>query len=303
MASDTKNAGKNSPGMQVEMKTPEQLNASLNSMVSSQLEPGPHYQIPEFGTIDEQACILILDKSNKELYKTNRFYLETVKKELLERFQVTEIFSQNDIKDPKVRVPELFSRNTPEIEFFGNRTKTYDISGYVLSSVAQVAPAAKYLWDEQLRYLYDTELRATVLTQKNHIGVLRYAKNEWRGYPISLTIGESAANPHLKQFSMQWLVINDNLLAIDAKERDNMFRNTQNTFKGKIEPKLKKYLDLYEKLALMNWTMNDPSIPDPDKATYIEEYDKLKKDTEVAYLEIEADLKTAQDSAVYTKWD
>jgi hypothetical protein len=160
-----------------------------------------HVQPDSMNEFERQGYFAITPKSGtgRDLKRLNRFFLQSFQKQLLERFQITEVFHT-----------EKDSTNNPEITFFGSRTRQYVLTGIALNSKSgDTALPERYMWSDQLRKFYDEDFRATALVESDNVGKIVFGDNTWLCYPIGLSFTDDANNPHLSQFTMPCLVLKD----------------------------------------------------------------------------------------------
>lgn len=214
----TKNKTNNiSTTIKITLPTPSDVIG--NAISNIETLPNDHKHPIAYKSIERQAYLAVCDpKGIVDIYKTNRFFLQSINKPQMAKFQITEVFgSEYEFQTP------------PSINFFGERTKTYVMSGLVA-----VGANEKYLWDDQLRLFYDKHLRTTRLVEHKHIGKLVFSGNTWLGYPTSLTIMDTALQSNVKQFTMQWVVTEDNYNEyITNKNAKHIFRDVTSAKEAK----------------------------------------------------------------------
>ncbi len=166
--------------------------------------------------IEEPAIITVVDNTGDIKYITNKFFLQSITRPKLERFQIVETF-----KDSK-----LF--------FFGERTKVYNIQGQLLEAVDTEQEALlnsppdqdvgnspeldlvklkqdrdQYRWSTGFQTFYNDYLRGTKLAEMGCVANLFFERCTLTGYPIQLQIIHDANVQFLVQFQMTWAIIKE----------------------------------------------------------------------------------------------
>ena len=207
------------------------------------------------GEIAAPAVIMVIGTKNGDVkYITNKFFLSSIQKPKMERFQIIETF-----RDSK-------------IFFFGERTKIYTISGSLIESnngdltaedktaiseakqnnskiAGTQAPSGAdnlYRWSTGLQDFYNKYLRGTKLAEQDNIAILSVSGYLIHGYPIQLQVGQDSNNPNLVQFQMTWAIMKEENIDIVSSEVETTYRLGQSRTQDVV--KYKKDIVELEKL-------------------------------------------------------
>jgi hypothetical protein len=142
-------------------------------------------------------------------YMTNKFFLESIAKPKMERFQILETFGDS------------------KLLFFGERTKVYTITGMLLEGldntqqddqIIQLKDTAQlgalelrnqYRWSTGLQTFWDAQLRGSLLASNGYIANLYTERALLVGYPLQLQVVRDTNSPFLVNFQMTWAVFSE----------------------------------------------------------------------------------------------
>ncbi len=138
---------------------------------------------------DKPARIIILPNYDKgstgsSHISTDSFILSSLQESAQEKMQLLETFSELGFS----------------VNFFGERPKTYSLSGYFL----ETKNTDNYT---TFQNLYNNHLRSTLLVKNNKIAILKVYNNNIEFYPLSLNIRRVANSPYSVEFAMNILVV------------------------------------------------------------------------------------------------
>lgn len=212
------------------------------------------------GDIEAPAVIMIVNaKTGVIQYITNSFFLQSIQKPKMERFQIIETFRES------------------KLLFFGERTKIYSITGILLENQNQAvlttedaatldaavnaaskgavsfgadpSDAYRYRWSTGLQSLYNKHMRGTKLAEKDNIAILSLENYLIYGYPLQLQIQQDSSNPNLAQFQMTWAITDEEPVNISPTDEESTYSLFQSQKSGAEAAKQKKLAAELKKLA------------------------------------------------------
>ncbi|MFA6295426.1 MAG: hypothetical protein WC666_03305 [Candidatus Paceibacterota bacterium] len=225
--------------------TPDNKDLSFKAMVGNSVVD-KHFAIQKeheisLGDIEEPAVIAVLNtKTALVEYVTNKFFLQSIQKPKMERFQIIETFRES----------KLF--------FFGERTKIYTITGLLFegnnldamsntainntgpgqNQTVEAGLAVLYRWSSGIQDLYNKYLRGTKLAEQDNIAVLYLEGFMIYGYPLQLQIMQDTGIPNMVQFQMTWAVLREENIGVPNDQKEGTYSLTQ--LSGKSGAELKK---------------------------------------------------------------
>jgi len=133
------------------------------------------------------SVLFILDNKSKVTRFYDGLYVTSISYSFKEKAQLVETFK------------------VPNISFFGETARIYNISGLCLSHPSYTDDGKidlSTMHQSILTELYHTVMRGTQLVKSKSVAVLRIFNHMIKGYPLSLNISESSSLDKLTQFSM-----------------------------------------------------------------------------------------------------
>lgn len=203
--------------------SPTQLKNDVKSGETSTVQPPKNNDVEaDFANVLSQAYSVVLSvKKQKPSIEGFNFDKQTPASLIVyspepslliayEKFILTEV---RENRREKFQIFETF--DLPSIFFFNERTKMYSFSGYLVDGEHQERRGSKVTdareWTTQFKKLWDSKLRGTVLAKNGHIAILNFNNNLIYGYPVNLTLGNSANAPFIASFSFDMIVVDHKL--------------------------------------------------------------------------------------------
>jgi hypothetical protein len=247
--------------------------------------------------IKQPAVISIFNATDRRIkYMTKNFFLQSITKPKLERFQIIETFRES----------KLF--------FFGERTKVYTIQGMLIEALDSsytndniygelmavelgladvdrmfsLRTRDQYRWSTSFQMFYDEQLRGTKLVEQNNIAGLFFERSSIIGYPVQLQLTRDTNNQYLVQFQMTWAVMEENFYNAYVRNQYTPGIATSKTLKTTLNNLLKIYNDLVAQVteaeAKLITEKREAAIGiEAGTGMTDDKLDKLKKDRDAAY--------------------
>lgn len=176
------------------------------------------------------------------LYKSNRFFLQDVQINKVEKAAPVETFGESTLYtfDEKARI----------FSFSGLLLDTQD--GSRLDELKD-----RYRWSTQLQYFYDNYLRGDTLKKKKQYGYITIQKElKFYGYPLQIVFTKNASMEHLQQFQTSWLIIKEEYHNYGETQENQILRKNAKNYENSIEVDLairayEGYLQDEKKIALL----------------------------------------------------
>ncbi len=143
-------------------------------------------------------------------FMTNKFFLESIAKPKMERFQILETFGDS------------------KLLFFGERTKVYTIGGMLLEGLDStqlddqiiqlqdqkdqnmaIQLRNQYRWSTGLQTFWDNNLRGSLLAENGYVANLYTERALLTGYPLQLQVARDTNSPFLVNFQMSWAIFSE----------------------------------------------------------------------------------------------